>query len=210
MPAAVCPRCKRRPAHIRKGSNRWCKPCTAEHRREWRKKNLDKSRDQIYAQSIKRRFGMSLADYEQMLEAQGGVCAICGREEYAKNKDGTSRRLQIDHDHRSGQVRSLLCSGCNHGLGGFDDDPTRLTRAVEYLARGGGVLLRLGRHSQYYRRIDPRRRNRQARPQRAIRIKASATMRRLILERPVARSTNVIGTSTMRLPARCARNVIST
>lgn len=69
-------------------------------------------------------------EYKERLDQQGGVCAICGE----KAKNG---RLAVDHIHGTTRVRSLLCSGCNTGLGLFKDDPVRLAKAVEYLERAG-------------------------------------------------------------------------
>ena len=70
-------------------------------------------------------------EYEQMYEDQGGVCAICGRPETRKRL----KRLSIDHDHSTGEVRALLCSDCNAGLGRFGDDPERLRSAAAYLEK---------------------------------------------------------------------------
>lgn len=130
---AFCSRCRKNPENPKTGGNRWCKECRAAYRREWRRRNQEKSRDQIYEQSIRRRFGIDLSTYQAMLEAQQGRCAICGQEETARNKDGTLRRLQIDHDHETNQIRALLCHGCNHGMGGFRDDIPRIKAAIRYL-----------------------------------------------------------------------------
>lgn len=102
-------------------------------RRAAYRKNIDTTRARVYEQSIQRRFGLSLGDYENMLDEQEGVCAICGAAEAGRNKDGSPRRLHIDHDHSSGQVRSLLCSGCNGGLAGFEEDKLRMGKAINYL-----------------------------------------------------------------------------
>ena len=67
------------------------------------------------------------AEYEALLEAQGGVCRICRGPEIA------GRSLAVDHDHLSGRVRGLLCGRCNLGLGTFKDDPALLAAAIEYL-----------------------------------------------------------------------------
>lgn len=61
----------------------------------------------------------------KLYEAQNGACAICGRK----------RRLQIDHCHRSGHVRALLCRQCNIGLGQFEDDPNLLRAALGYVQK---------------------------------------------------------------------------
>ncbi len=75
---------------------------------------------------------LSKEEYDAMCDRQGGVCAICG------NKPAEGERLAVDHDHVSGQVRGLLCRGCNTGLGQFTDDPSRLRAAAEYLERVRG------------------------------------------------------------------------
>jgi hypothetical protein len=76
---------------------------------------------------LKSKFGITCEDYEELLEAQGGVCRICGR------KCSTGRRLAVDHDHNTGIVRGLLCLHCNVAIGYLEDDPERLRRAAEYL-----------------------------------------------------------------------------
>src|SRR5262245_33635531 len=74
---------------------------------------------------LKANYGISLEDYQRMLERQGGVCAIC-----KKKSDET---LCVDHCHRTRKLRSLLCRKCNSGLGCFDDDPTLLRAAAAYV-----------------------------------------------------------------------------
>lgn len=78
------------------------------------------------------RYGLSSIDYESMYEAQGGGCAICGRED-----SGVVNRqlLCVDHDHDTGEVRGLLCDSCNNGLGRFKDSPELLMSALQYLQR---------------------------------------------------------------------------
>ena len=82
---------------------------------------------------LARKFGLSLADYEALLEAQGGLCAIC------RCPCPTGKRLAVDYDHETGAVRGLLCAACNRGIGMFSDDPDRLRAALTYLetAQGG-------------------------------------------------------------------------
>jgi hypothetical protein len=75
-------------------------------------------------------YGLTLEDYDAMLENQNGVCAICNKEETTKNKN-----LFVDHDHQTGKVRSLLCNNCNSGLGQFNDNVNLLESAVLYLKK---------------------------------------------------------------------------
>lgn len=81
---------------------------------------------------LKYLYGLTVEEYENMLERQGGVCAICGSGEWG----GTKHRVpHVDHDHETGKVRGLLCGDCNFGLGKFKDDPDRLRAAISYLER---------------------------------------------------------------------------
>mgnify|MGYP006921286330 CR=1 FL=1 len=80
--------------------------------------------------SLRQRYGMTLEDYDAMLEAQGGVCAICAKPPRGKSK---GRRLYVDHCHDTKIVRGLLCAGCNTALGQFYHDPAIFARAIAYL-----------------------------------------------------------------------------
>lgn len=98
------------------------------------------SRRRKHADTERRRrrllkYGLSEDEYEAMVQAQGGRCAICGGEGGTrKDSDGS---LYIDHDHATGRVRGLLCGTCNAGLGQFFDSPALLRAAVTYLYRAG-------------------------------------------------------------------------
>jgi len=72
-------------------------------------------------------YGITVEEYDDLLAAQGGVCAICRR----PPRDDIS--LHLDHDHATGERRGLLCFKCNNALGDFDDDAERLLRAYVYL-----------------------------------------------------------------------------
>src|ERR1700723_1902898 len=88
--------------------------------RAWRAKNQESLKNhESYGQRYLRRYGLTKNDYEQQLEFQGGCCAIC-------KKAPKGKRLAVDHRHATRAPRGLLCEACNHGLGKFDDDPSRL------------------------------------------------------------------------------------
>ena len=72
--------------------------------------------------------GISREQYAEMVAAQAGKCAICGKPETARG-----RSLSTDHDHRTGRLRALLCSRCNTGLGLFGDSVQGLESAIRYL-----------------------------------------------------------------------------
>ena len=86
-------------------------------------KSHSEKRDQYY----RYHYGISLEDYEALLRIQNGVCAICQQE------NSLGHRLCVDHDHRTGRVRGLLCHSCNKGVGFFKDRPDLLHRTIRYL-----------------------------------------------------------------------------
>jgi hypothetical protein len=77
--------------------------------------------------ALKSRYGISAETYDEMLERQGGVCAIC-REECK-----TGKALAVDHNAETGKVRGLLCRACNGGIGSMGDSVENLQRAIGYL-----------------------------------------------------------------------------
>lgn len=105
-----------------------------EHNATFRANNPEANRRYNYTKNYQ---GMTIAAFETMLEDQGGVCAICQMVETntTNNGSGKIRNLNVDHDHGTNEVRGILCSGCNRGLGLFADSPDRLRSALSYLER---------------------------------------------------------------------------
>lgn len=79
---------------------------------------------------LRRNYGITLDEYNSMYAKQNGLCAICSKPDEVKG-----RRLAVDHDHETGQVRALLCGNCNRGLGNFKDDANMLIKATRYLVK---------------------------------------------------------------------------
>jgi len=103
-----------------------CKACD-----KWRFKTASyrakkKEYDKHYY--IKYNYGISLEEYNMFVVAQKGVCLICSK------KCFRHKRLSIDHDHKTGKIRGLLCHKCNNGLGLFNDSPVLLKKAAEYVS----------------------------------------------------------------------------
>jgi hypothetical protein len=80
------------------------------------------------------KFGVDEDMYNEMMEEQGGCCAICGRGDTTKTDrwDGTAS-LQVDHCHQTGLVRGLLCSNCNQAAGLLQDNPDLARKLAWYL-----------------------------------------------------------------------------
>lgn len=85
-----------------------------------------------FAGELRRRYGISIEQYEATLVAQSGVCAIC----YQRCRTG--QRLCVDHDHATGAVRGLLCRRCNNGLG-YLEDAAWMAAAASFLATPPGT-----------------------------------------------------------------------
>ena len=82
---------------------------------------------------LKRQYGITMADYLAMHDKQSGLCAICSRPETAVIR-GKPISLAVDHCHRTGVVRRLLCARCNRGIGAFNHDGDLLAKAIKYLS----------------------------------------------------------------------------
>ena len=96
-----------------------CLPCHNVRGKETAQRLYGGSRED----HLRRRYGIGQAEFADMLAEQGGVCAICG----------AADPQHVDHDHRAGWVRGILCFNCNGGLGQFRDTPEFLAGAITYL-----------------------------------------------------------------------------
>jgi hypothetical protein len=117
MAKRVCRQCGKSnavpPAHL-------CPTCKRVNRKAASKR--------AHGAAIFKRYGITGEQYDQIYEAQGRACAIC------RTSTGASKRLAVDHNHETGEVRGLLCGKCNHRLLGAAHDTTDiLKRAIEYL-----------------------------------------------------------------------------
>jgi hypothetical protein len=104
-----------------------CKPCTNVQSKRWARNNQDKVKSYRVKSRIRRKYGISPDQYEALLHSQNGVCAICQREH-------KRRRLNIDHCHKTGAVRGLLCDRCNLAIGLLRDQREVIARVLEYLS----------------------------------------------------------------------------
>lgn len=131
----VCSRCleiKKKDQYLSVGKSRrlanYCNDCVPLAARELSEKKVEQDRayyqrehdiireQQVWAR-LEKRYSVTREQYEVKLEEQGGVCQIC------KKPCSTGQRLVVDHNHDTGQVRSLLCKGCNFRLGNLEDKP---------------------------------------------------------------------------------------
>lgn len=119
-PGGVCKDCKSRTRPASYPGPR-CYTC-------WNKEKK-RRKEAAHGSYVEKTYGISAEEYEALYKAQGGHCAICER------STGRTRRLAVDHNHKTGEVRGLLCKPCNsYGIGMFArDNPEILDRAANYL-----------------------------------------------------------------------------
>jgi len=119
--------------NIKRGFSYWCKDCSDKNRnkekdriraRNYARKNYHKHRNY----TLKSKFDITLNDYDDLLKKQDGRCAICGM-----INSETKYDFSVDHDHKTGNIRGLLCTNCNLALGNFKDNPFVLLKAFKYL-----------------------------------------------------------------------------
>lgn len=114
-----------------------CKECNKRKAKDWHYDNHERSKEarRAYSRnnpevvrhsSYKRKYGITLEQYNEMLAAQGGVCAGCGR--------AATGNLAVDHNHETGRVRGLLCSNCNRAIGLLGDSVETLKNLMDYLS----------------------------------------------------------------------------
>lgn len=101
-----------------------CKECDKARVKARHQANPERTRNN----DLKRNYGITLQEHQQMFDDQNGLCAICG-----KSGDGRWKKLCIDHDHTTGEVRQLLCRNCNMVLGQVGDSTQTLQSMIEYL-----------------------------------------------------------------------------
>jgi len=121
-----------------------CKPCRNEYWRKRRSENPDASqrhRDAVRRSQILSSYGLGAGDYERMVQEQENRCKLCGSGDTGRQ---TSRfhYWNIDHCHKTGNVRGLLCHVCNITLGKFEALELRIGRAriLDYLDKAGDVV----------------------------------------------------------------------
>lgn len=113
-----------------------CKDCTRIRTKNHYEANKEKIHKRGRYRHLRDSYGITPEIYQDMLNEQNGVCAICGRPEQRK-LNNKIKKLPIDHCHTTRQVRGLLCSECNTALGLFDDDIDVLASAISYLQNTG-------------------------------------------------------------------------
>jgi uncharacterized Zn finger protein (UPF0148 family) len=95
--------------------------------KKWREENIEQHRRNARKFKLKNKYGITLEQFDQMMEEQKGLCFLC------QKPSPNGRRLSIDHCHKENRVRKLLCEFCNRALGFIERDPAWVTRAIEYL-----------------------------------------------------------------------------
>lgn len=154
-----CIRCKKeKPVLDFYSSRNVCKECKKSQVKNWKKDNIEKcnsyrktwktlnpsadkaakakwalnNKPKISNKRLKHLYGITLQEYIAILELQGFSCAIC-----KSTSCQSKRNFAVDHNHVTGEVRGLLCKRCNTALGLFQDSPSIIFSAVNYLKERG-------------------------------------------------------------------------
>ncbi|MFJ4624286.1 endonuclease VII domain-containing protein [Streptomyces sp. NPDC088812] len=90
--------------------------------------------DQRFRRKLRCEYGLTVEQYEALVAAQAGVCAICGK------APGTGKRLAIDHCHATGAVRALLCTNCNLAVGIYENRQHEVSKYLATYGAGNPLL----------------------------------------------------------------------
>lgn len=136
------------------GINTWCKACVRQNQKEYRNNNAEKTKliarqwavgnpSRVWDHLLRCRYGISFEQYQNILQQQNNVCAICEQPESRIARSGKVIRLSVDHDHSCCKgtkscgkcVRGLLCWRCNTSIGKFNDDINLIEKTITYLKK---------------------------------------------------------------------------
>ena len=115
------------------GKSYRCKSCDYKARKGYQERNRERYAKNLRDTRLRNLYNIEPKDYELMLKEQAGCCAICGKPKEDNKVRGKLLYLAVDHDHKTGKVRGLLCNQCNRGLGMLGDTKEALMRAHDYL-----------------------------------------------------------------------------
>lgn len=113
-----------------KECDKHCKDCHYLLTKSWKARNKEREKQNRRRSALKQAYGISLEQYDEMLKNQDNGCAICKRLDTGSTR---ASYFHVDHCHKTGKIRGLLCNNCNRGIGYLGDDSQRLLKAVEYL-----------------------------------------------------------------------------
>jgi hypothetical protein len=125
-----CPNCgetDRSKFYVNKKGYKATSVCRECHKKQCMVRWHSRTPIEKQATRVKSMYGITAEEYKFMHQLQQGKCAICNEE------PKTKRGLHVDHDHKTGKVRGLLCHGCNVALGSFKEDVALLNKAIEYI-----------------------------------------------------------------------------
>jgi len=127
--------------YVKPDGRKSCKQRIREYNAATRERAREKERERYHSRPdgkayrskkwLRQRYGITPEELDDAKQAQGNLCAICDRE----------KPLVIDHDHKTGNLRGLLCNDCNTSIGKLGDTVESLTRALDYLVNPPGVAL---------------------------------------------------------------------
>lgn len=111
-----------------------CKNCDDLARKQYQEKHRDKQSLMARKRMLRHKYHIELEDYNKLLEKQNYVCAICNGGPVA-TKPPFNSCLVVDHNHKTNNIRGLLCQKCNKALGLFKDNIENLKQAIKYLKK---------------------------------------------------------------------------
>jgi len=108
-----------------------CAPCERERVAKWRDENPNKYKRARKNATLKTSFGITVEDFELMVDRQDNKCAICG----LKGEESVFGTLCVDHNHHTGKIRELLCTHCNAAIGQLKESPKIMAAAIAYIEK---------------------------------------------------------------------------